>query len=134
MRVSIPFSPRLTPAMARVSKKSQSRIHDALVSAALIGIAEAARRCGWTRANTFRERFLETEEDATAMGLIYDPDGRALVDAAAVAIAVGKVEKQRADRNPGWRIKNLGVHARQRPNVRPAKRKRGRPRKTSKGT
>ncbi|MHB0964694.1 MAG: hypothetical protein ACYC5V_15960 [Gemmatimonadaceae bacterium] len=35
----------------------------------LITIAEAARICGWKRANTFREKFLVTVDDATAMGL-----------------------------------------------------------------
>lgn len=78
-------------------------------------VSEAARRCGWRRANTFRERFLSCEEDALAMGLAYDADDRAVVDADAVDERVRQVEEERASRPPGWRLRNLGDHARPRP-------------------
>lgn len=95
----------------------------------LILIAEAARRCGWRRANTFRERFIASDKEALAMGLAYDERGRALVDAASVAVAVATIERERAERAPDWRIKNLKGHARTRPETRPPKSKRKRRRK-----
>lgn len=93
----------------------------AVVSRNLIPITEAARSCGWKRANTFREQFLATEEEAIAMGLTYDERGRAVVDAAAVAAAVATVEAKRAIRGVDWRIKNLKRHAKARPTQRQAK-------------
>jgi hypothetical protein len=80
----------------------------------LITIAEAARICGWKRANTFREKFLATVDDATAMGLYYDAEGRALVPVDAVAAAAETEAAVRAARG-NWRLKNLKAYARQRP-------------------
>ena len=83
----------------------------------LITIAEAARICGWKRANTFREKFLVTEDDAIAMGLCYDADGRALVPVNAVAAAAEKEVAVRAARG-NWRLANLKAHRRERPKKR----------------
>lgn len=80
-----------------------------------ISISEAARRCGWRRANTFRERFLSSAEDAIELGLEYDSDGRAVVDAHAVEDRVRQVKDERSARPRDWRIRNLGDHARPRP-------------------
>ena len=66
------------------------------------------------------------------MGLAYDEHGRAVVDSQAVAGAVAKVERERAKRDPAWRIKNLRRHARVRPPKRLPKRKTGRRRRRSK--
>ena len=81
-----------------------------------ITIAEAARRFGWKRANTFREKFLSSEEEAAAMGLRYDEDGqgRALVRVDAVEAMV-KAEKERRASRGNWRTINLAEHARRRP-------------------
>ena len=89
----------------------------------LITIAEAAQICGWKRANTFREKFLVTQADAVAMGLCYDPDGRALVPVAAVAAKAQQEETQRAARG-NWRLANLKEHKRKRPEKRPKPRRR----------
>lgn len=83
-----------------------------------MSIKDAAARCGWKRANTFREWFLASEDDARAMGLEYDDDGRATVDAQAVEEAVRVVEQARAARARDWRVRNLGEHARKRPRKR----------------
>ena len=80
-----------------------------------ITIKAAAHACGWKRANTFRERFLATEEDAIAMGLRYDELGRAHVDAVAVEAAALMMATERANRSPTWRIENLGDYAGIRP-------------------
>lgn len=77
-------------------------------------VAEAARRCGWRRANTFRERFLSTDVDAAAMGLDYDERGRAVVDATAVTSAAAQVTREKAARPRNWRVHNLGAYARKR--------------------
>ena len=117
VRVS-PSPPPASPHMPRTARLSKPANSAALAAPELILVAEAARRCGWQRANTFRERFLASDEEACAMGLSYDEDGRAVVDSAAVAGAVEKVKRERAERDPRWRIKNLKRHGR----VRPAKR------------
>jgi hypothetical protein len=101
--------------MPRTRLSSPRRSADVPQEGQPILIAEAARRCGWRRANTFRERFLATEDAAAAMGLTYDEEGRAWVDSAAVAEAVREVETERAARDPNWRVQNLGAHARRRP-------------------
>lgn len=101
--------------MPRAPRNPQSSPEPVRALRELILVAEAARRCGWKRPNTFRERFLATEEEASAMGLAYDEHGRAVVDARAVEAAVAKVQSERASRDPGWRLKNLGRYARTRP-------------------
>lgn len=96
---------------------SRKKLQSAFAASAprqLILVAEAARQCGWRRANTFRERFLVTEADAVAMGLEYDEHGRAVVDAAAVAAAALQVAREKAARAPNWRVRNLGAHAQRR--------------------
>lgn len=100
--------------MTRHSRKKLQSASAAPAPSQLILIAEAARQCGWRRANTFRERFLVTEADAVAMGLAYDEHGRAVVDTAAVAAAALQVAREKADRAPNWRVRNLGVHAQRR--------------------
>jgi hypothetical protein len=92
-------------------------------------IKAAAAACGWKRANSFRERWLATREDAVMMGLWYDERGCAYVDADAVEVAAQKIATERAERVPNWRIKNLGAYARPRPqsakaSLRPKKGKR----------
>ena len=82
-----------------------------------VTIKSAAHACGWKRANTFRERFLATVEDATMMGLRYDELGRAYVDVQAVEAAARKMATERAKRSPTWRIKNLGDYAVVRPSA-----------------
>jgi len=89
----------------------------------LITIAEAARICGWKRANTFREKFLATVDDATAMGLCYDAEGRALVPVDAVAAKAQAEVATRAARG-NWRLSNLKKHLRERPKKRPKTRRR----------
>jgi hypothetical protein len=49
------------------------------------------------------------------MGLTYDELGRAHVEVEAVTAAAQEVQSERAARDPEWRIKNLGKHARKRP-------------------
>lgn len=116
------------PPMPRTIRKPQSAPIQDAPPRELILVAEAARRCGWRRANTFRERFLGTEGEALTMGLSYDEQGRAIVAAQAVAVAVAQLAKERAARPLNWRLANLGKHARARatkratalpPNVRP---------------
>lgn len=115
MPTATSYSPSAFLLMTRHSrKKLQSTSAAAQAPRQLILVAEAARQCGWRRANTFRERFLVTDADAVAMGLAYDEHGRAVVDAAAVAAAALQVAREKAARAPNWRVRNLGAHAQRR--------------------
>lgn len=118
--------------MPRTPKSVQPNTPQPPVPREFVLISEAARRCGWRRANTFREKFLATEEDAASMGLAYDEHGRAVVDSSAVEAAVATVERERASREPDWRVKNLGRYARPRPTKRAPSRERRQRRKKPK--
>jgi hypothetical protein len=78
-----------------------------------ITIAEAPKRCGWRRLNTFRERALSSDAVRGRFGLAYDSAGRAVVDAAKVAALVHELHAERTRRG-NWRARNLGDHARPR--------------------
>lgn len=106
--------PRSTSLRSTATDASASRVSEPLASDC-ITIRAAAHACGWKRANTFRERFLSTVEDAVAMGLRYDECGRAYVDAVAVEAAAQKMAAERANRSPTWRIENLGNYRGVRP-------------------
>lgn len=73
-------------------------------------IHEAAERCGFSRPNTFREKFLDSPEARAAFGAEYDSKGRLVVDRNAVEELVTELEEERKRRG-NWRVKNLGEHA-----------------------
>lgn len=106
--------PRSTSLRFTATDPSASRVPEP-IAGDYITITAAAHACGWKRANTFRERFLSTVEDAVAMGLRYDECGRAYVDAVAVEAAAQRMADERANRSPTWRIENLGDYAGVRP-------------------
>ena len=77
-----------------------------------VTVKDAAAGCGWARANAFREHFLATDNDAKAMGLTYEVQGCAIVDATAAQWAAQYAATERAQRAPNWRLENLGAYAR----------------------
>lgn len=76
-------------------------------------IREAAAQCGFSRANTFREKFLRTPEEREAFGAHYDERGRLVLDRSAVEAAGRRVRAEREKRG-NWRARNLGDYARPR--------------------
>lgn len=66
--------------------------------------------CGWSRPNTFRERFLTTQDDRERLVIDLDVRGRLLLDADRVREIVKEVESERASRG-NWRPLNLGRYA-----------------------
>ena len=73
-------------------------------------LAEATRLCGWTRPNTFRERFFTTDVQRDRLVVGIDGRGRLLLDADRVRELVRILERERAGRG-NWRPLNLGPHA-----------------------
>ena len=76
-----------------------------------ITLAEAARRCGWSRPNTFREHFLGTNESRDRLVVGVDAKGRLLLDEGTVRELVQVLEHERKARG-NWRPRNLGRYAR----------------------
>lgn len=76
-------------------------------------IREAAARCGYTRPNTFREKFLRTQEERDNLGARYDHKGRLILDRNAVEALASRLDKEREERG-NWRLLNLGEWARPR--------------------
>ena len=74
-------------------------------------LAEATRFCGWSRPNTFRERFLVTQQDRDRLIAGLDARGRLLLHGDEVRELTRALERERAARG-NWRPLNLGPHAR----------------------
>jgi hypothetical protein len=72
---------------------------------------EAAELCGYTRPNSFREKFLSTPTDRQRLGAHYDARGRLMVDRQAVQSLRKHLASERAE-GGNWRQANLGAWAR----------------------
>jgi len=81
-------------------------------------IREAAARCGYRRANTFRAKFLDSPEAREKFKAVYDYRGQLVVDRKVVEELVKRLDEERQKRG-NWRVRNLGPYAR--PGPRPRK-------------
>lgn len=73
-------------------------------------LKEAARLCSYRRVNTFRERFLATDDDYARLVVGFDSHGRLMLHADHVDEIARALREERANRG-NWRRRNLGNYA-----------------------